>query len=179
MSAPREKHLLRGILAGVAGGLVASWVMNEFMAGPGKSLTHALQTDEQNRKDEQSAQSGEPKEDSTMKTAEAIVHAVTGGRHLSTEEREKGGPIVHYAFGAVMGAVYGGLAEYTELVTAGFGTTFGAALFGGADLVAVPVLNLSGPPTQYPAASYASPFAAHIVYGVTTELVRRGARALL
>ncbi len=78
-----------------------------------------------------------------------------------------------------MGGVYGGLAEYAEVVTSGFGTSFGAALFGGGDLVAVPVFNLSGPPTEYPAASYASPFAAHIVYGVTTELVRRAVRRLL
>lgn len=179
MNARREKNLLRGVLAGVAGGLAASWVMNEFQAGPGKSLTRALQSDEENRKQDQAAKTDEPKEDSTMKTAEALVHAVTGGRHLSMEEREKGGPIVHYAFGALMGAVYGGLAEYSELVTAGFGTSFGAVLFGGGDLVAVPMLNLSGPPTDYPAASYASPFAAHIVYGVATELVRRGVRALL
>lgn len=179
MSGPRKAHLMRGVLAGIVGGLAASWVMNEFQAGPGKALTHAVQSDEQNRKDEESAQNAEPKEDATMKTAEAIVHAVTGGRHLSTEEKERDGPIVHYAFGAIMGGVYGGLAEYTEVVTAGFGTSFGAALFGGADLVAVPVLNLSGPPTHSPASSYASPFAAHIVYGVTTELVRRVMRALL
>lgn len=179
MSANNKPHLLRGVVAGLAGGLAASWVMNVFMAGPGKSLTHAVQSDEQNRKDEQASQSDEPKEDATMKTAEAVVHAVTGGRHLSMEEREKGGPIVHYAFGALMGAVYGGLAEYTEVVTAGFGTSFGAALFGGGDIVAVPVLNLSGAPTDSPVSSYASPFAAHIVYGVTTELVRRGLRSML
>jgi putative membrane protein len=179
MSAKREKHLLRGMLAGAAGGLAASWVMNEFQAGPGKSLTRALQSDAENQRQAKAAQTDEPQEDSTMKTAEALVHAVTGGRHLSMEEREKGGPIVHYAFGALMGAVYGGLAEYSNLVTAGFGTSFGAVLFGGGDLVAVPMLKLSGPPTEYPAASYANPFAAHIVYGVTTEIVRRGVRKLL
>jgi hypothetical protein len=44
-----------------------------------------------------------------MKTADAIVSTVTGGRHLSFEQRQKGGPIVHYAFGAIMGGVYGAL----------------------------------------------------------------------
>ena len=43
-----SKHPVRGILAGIAGGLVASWVMNEFLAGPGKQLRKAVQTPEEN-----------------------------------------------------------------------------------------------------------------------------------
>jgi hypothetical protein len=38
----QTRHPIRGILAGVAGGLVASWVMNQFIAGPGKQLTKAV-----------------------------------------------------------------------------------------------------------------------------------------
>lgn len=30
-----KKSILRGAVAGIAGGLFAAWVMNEFMAGPG------------------------------------------------------------------------------------------------------------------------------------------------
>jgi putative membrane protein len=178
-----QKHVIRGVLAGVAGGLVASWVMNEFMAGPGVKLQQAVQTDEQNQQQEQQTkeqeQSGEPKIDATMKAADAIVNTTTGGRHLSLEEKQKGGPIVHYAFGAIMGGVYGGLAEYSSLARSGFGTTFGSALFTGADLVAVPALKLSGAPTDSPASSYATPLAAHLVYGATTELVRRIVRSIL
>jgi putative membrane protein len=178
-----QKHVVRGVLAGIAGGLVASWVMNEFMAGPGLKLQHAVQTDEENQQQEQKAkeqeQSGEPKIDATMKTADAIINTATGGRHLSLEEKQKGGPIVHYAFGAIMGGVYGGLAEYSSLARSGFGTTFGSALFTGADLIAVPALHLSGAPTDSPASSYATPLAAHLVYGATTELVRRIIRRIL
>ncbi len=72
-----------------------------------------------------------------MKAAEAIVHTATGD-HLSRAEKEKGGPIVHYAFGALTGGLYGGLAEYSSKVTSGFGTSFGGALFSTADLLAVP-----------------------------------------
>lgn len=49
----KEKHLFRGILAGVAGGLAASWVMNEFIAGPGKKLQQSLQTPAENWQQEQ------------------------------------------------------------------------------------------------------------------------------
>jgi hypothetical protein len=37
-----ETNLARGIVAGIAGGLVASWIMNEFMANIGPSLQQAV-----------------------------------------------------------------------------------------------------------------------------------------
>ena len=107
-------------------GWAAAWVMNEFVAGPGQKLQQAVQSDEENR--EQQAHSSEPSEDATMKAADAIVHTTTGD-HLSRAEKEKGGPIVHYAFGALTGGLYGGLAEYSNKVTSGFGTSFGGILF--------------------------------------------------
>jgi putative membrane protein len=172
----KQKSVVRGILAGMAGGLAAAWVMNQFMAGPGQTLQQAVQSDEENR--EQQAHSSEPKEDATMKAAEAIVHTTTGD-HLSRDQKEKGGPIVHYTFGALTGGLYGGLAEYSTTVTSGFGTSFGGVLFSSADLLAVPAFNLGPSPSDQPASAQATPFAAHIVYGVTTEFVRRILRMLL
>jgi putative membrane protein len=153
----KQKSLWRGVLAGIAGGLAAAWMMNEFMQ-------QAVQSDEENR--QQQAHRDEPKEDATMKAADDIAHTTTG-QHLSYPEKEKAGPMVHYAFGALTGGLYGGLAEYSSVVTSGFGTSFGGILFSSADFLAVP------------ASAQASPFAAHIVYGVTTELVRRILRMLL
>src|SRR5580698_2143570 len=115
----QDAHVVRGVLAGIAGGLAASWVMNRFMAGPGKKLKYAVQSDEQNWQEEIAefeADPTVPKEDATMKAADAIVNVITGGRHLSHEQKEKAGPVVHYAFGALMGGVYGGLAEYAPAV---------------------------------------------------------------
>lgn len=172
-------HLARGIVAGVVGGLVASWVMNEFMSNLGPPLQKALQGDTAASSQQPQSQNGEKPDDATMKTADAVVSTVTGGRHLSREGKEKGGPIVHYTFGALMGGVYGAIAEELPLTTAGFGTAFGAALFTGADLIAVPALNLSGSSGEQPVSSLATPFAAHLVYGAATETVRRLMRALL
>jgi putative membrane protein len=170
----RERHILRGALAGTVGGLVASWVMNEFMGGTGKRLQKAVQTDEQNQADEvREANKSQPQEDATMKVADEIVKNATGGRHLSWSGKERGGPVVHYAFGAIMGGIYGGLAECAPGIAAGSGISFGTVLFTGADLFAVPALGLSANPAQQPASKLASPFVAHIVYGVTTDLVRR------
>ncbi len=172
----KQKSLLRGVLAGMAGGLAAAWVMNEFMSGLGQKLQQAAQSEEENR--QQEASKDEPREDATMKAADAMAYAATG-EHLSREEKEKGGPLVHYAFGALTGALYGGLAEYSPAVTSGFGTSFGGMLFSTADLLAVPALKLAPSPANQPASAQASPFAAHIVYGATTEFVRRVLRALL
>jgi putative membrane protein len=172
----KQKSLWRGVLAGIAGGLAAAWMMNEFMAGPGRELQRAVQSDEENR--QQQAHHDEPKEDATMKAADDIALTTTG-RHLSYPEKEKAGPIVLYAFGALTGGLYGGLAEYSSVVTSGFGTSFGGILFSNADFLAAPALNLAPSPLDQPASAQASPFAAHIVYGVTTELVRRMLRMLL
>lgn len=40
--------------------------------------------------------------------------------------------------------------------------------------VAVPALGLSKKPAEYPAAVHAQALASHLVYGLTTDLVRRG-----
>jgi len=134
----KQKSVVRGIVAGMAGGLAAAWVMNVFMASAGP-------------KPEQ-AESSEPKEDAT---------------------------IVHYTFGALTGGLYGGLAEYSDTVTSGFGTGYGGALFSTADFLAVPALNLGPSATDQPASALATPFAAHIIYGATTEFVRRIVRMML
>ena len=177
MGERRNTHLASGIVAGIAGGLVAAWVMNEFMENVGPSIQKAMQGEESSGEHQEPV--GPRPDDATMKTADAVVSIVTGGRHLSHEGKEKGGPIVHYAFGAIMGAAYGAVAEGIPESTFGFGTAFGAALFAGADLVAVPALNLSGSPSDAPTSSLTTPFAAHLVYGAVTEAVRRLVRVLL
>src|SRR6476646_7402847 len=108
MEDKNNKHVMRGVLAGVAGGLVASWVMNEFMAGPGKKLEESIRTPEEKKhaRREEEQQKDAPQEDSTMKVADAVVSTATGGQHLSFEGKQKGGPIVHYTFGALMGGIY-------------------------------------------------------------------------
>ena len=170
-----EKHIARGILAGLAGGLFASWVMNEFMAGPGAALTKAIESPSAQQQLKQQSDG----EDATMHAADAIAATVNGGQHLTHAQREKAGPIVHYAFGALMGGVYGALAEVTPAATTAYGTTFGSLLFAGADLFAVPAFNLSAPLSKTPPSSLATPLAAHLVYGASTELVRRLMRRLL
>lgn len=183
MTNGHDRHVMRGILAGAGAGLAASWAMNAFMSGPGQKLQESLETPEERANEHvqqmQQEQSGQPKQDATMKAADALVSTATGGRHLSIEEQEKAGPVVHYGFGALMGAVYGGLAEFLPSARTGFGTAYGGALFAGADLIAVPGFHLSPPLSETRPKMLANPLAAHLVYGATTELLRRVFRAVL
>jgi uncharacterized membrane protein YagU involved in acid resistance len=169
--------MLRGTLAGIAGGLAASWVMNVFMSSLGGKITESLMSDEdkvqQQLKQQEKEESSAPEEDATMKAAEGIVHAVSRGQHLSHEERKKAGPVVHYAFGALVGGFYGAMAECSDWTSVGFGTAFGTLLFVGADLIAVPAFGLAPSATEQPMAAHATPLAAHLVYGATTDLLRR------
>lgn len=129
---------------------------------------------------EQSDQQRQPEsdEDATMRMANRLLSPVLG-RELTDREKKIGGPIVHYSFGGSMGALYGALAELAPAFRAGMGSGFGSALFLGADEIAVPLSGLSGPPTQTPLKIHAYAWTSHIVYGVATEMARRGVRAVL
>ena len=171
-SSSHSPCLLRGMLAGALGGLFASWVMNGFIAGAMKMQETMKSPEEKAREQSQQPKSEEESEDSTIKVADAVIWLVTG-QHLSKEGKQKGGPIVHYAFGTLMGALYGTLAELSDTATTGAGTAFGTGLFIAADEVMVPALITGQFPTKEPASSQLTHYAAHLVYGTTTELLRR------
>src|SRR3954471_2666562 len=84
MAEQNGTHLVRGMAAGIAGGLVASWVMNIFIEGAGPKITHAVESMNGEKRDQardeqhdQAAHDQDPKEDATMKAADAIVSTVT------------------------------------------------------------------------------------------------------
>jgi uncharacterized membrane protein YagU involved in acid resistance len=153
--------------------------MNQFQA----LLSKAMRKEQENgaqpkvQKQQERAAGGEDG-DATQKLAAMIVSAVLG-RTITKHEKDVGGPIVHYAFGCISGALYGSAAELSPLVSRGFGLPFAALLWLGADEAAVPVLGLSKSPLDYPLSSHLSALSAHGVYGVTTELARRAVRSAL
>jgi uncharacterized membrane protein YagU involved in acid resistance len=173
--------LAKGMIAGAVGGLVASWFMNVFMETAGKTHQETVETEAEREQValERALQGNALQGDAAMKTANAVVRWGTGGRHLSWEEKQVGGPMVHYAFGTIMGGLYGAAAEYSRMARLGNGTLFGAAVFSGADMIAVPALDLPTASGETPGPSLATPYAAHQIYGATTEFVRRVVRAVL
>lgn len=155
----KKRKIHKGVIAGALGGLAASWIMGRFQV----LLSHAL-----SNSDPHEGQG----EDATVKTAKRISSTLL--RHeLSEDEKKKAGPIVHCAYGAGIGALYGGLAQKKETTTSGFGTAYGAAAWALGDEVAVPALGLGKKPTETPMSEHLQFLAAHLVYGVTLEGVRR------
>lgn len=154
-----KNRVYKGLLAGAIGGLAASWVMPKFQFLLARALGQSGPHEGQG-------------EDATVKAAERISSAVAH-HELSAEEKKKAGPLVHYAYGTGIGALYGGVAEKVETATSGFGSAYGVAAWALGDEVAVPAMGLGRKAAETPVSQHLQLLAAHLVYGVTLEGVRR------
>jgi len=178
------------MIAGAAGGLVASWVMNQFQA-----LWSRMAYGVERPHGAQSLQPGSPRhgvarelqergrdreaDDAAVRTAVIVSDRLLGLELAEREKKEMAGAVVHYAFGVATGGLYGAIAELKPATTAGAGLPFGAAVWLIADEIIVPALGLSKPPTEYPPSTHAYSIASHLIYGLTTEIVRREVRRAL
>jgi len=177
------RHLLRGMAAGLLAGAAASWAMNQFQAmRPTRQCkgTREFSGGESSARDRPSSQKheGGDDENATVKTAVAISRNLFQ-HELTDREKQIAGPLVHYGFGALVGALYGGLAELLPFARAGLGLPFGFALWLLGDEIAVPALGLAERPTEYPPEVHADALAAHFMYGITTDVLRRVLRHVL
>lgn len=190
-----DANVWKGLVAGLAGGLVASWTMNQFQAAwtraaEGFEKPHGAQSMQPSEGPNPNETSGstealnqstaekENQDDATVKTAQAISENIFG-HELKENEKKPAGAAVHYAFGTATGGLYGAMAEVAPQVTAGAGLPFGVVFWVVADEVAVPLLGLAKGPTQYPISTHAYALASHLVYGLTAELSRRAVRQVL
>ena len=182
----RRPSLAKGLIAGVAAGIAATLVMDQFQSllSVGKKQYEKHQklaagespwqiAHEEARAQEQQQHA----EGSTEKVARYIAEAA--GTTIPEQQKKAAGQVVHYTFGTLMGLVYASAAEWLPEVTTGGGTAFGTILFLGADEVAVPAFHLSGSPKKTPVENQLEHWAAHVVYGATLELSRNLVRRLL
>jgi putative membrane protein len=159
--------LNKAFLAGLCGGLAGTLVMTQFQNGWSKAAA-ALSSKDDSR--EQASKQPAESDNATMKVAGALAHLT--GRQLSFEQRKKAGLAVHYAFGTLMGGVYGIVEEASPRQVrrhaALSGVGLGSTLFVGADEIAVSKLGLSG--GSAPLSSHVYALASHLIYGITTAL---------
>jgi hypothetical protein len=185
----QRTDILNGMAAGLIGGLVASAVMNQFQAlwakvAEGNGRSHGAQSLQQGSpeygggRELQQRGNDEEQDDATERVASVISERFFDHR-LTNREKEIGGFAVHYAFGMGSGSLYGVLAEAAPQVTRGAGLPFGAFVWLTADEGMVPLLGLSKGPTAYPLSTHVFALASHLVYGLTTEMVRRAVRRVL
>ena len=173
----------KGVVAGLAGGLIASWTMNQFQAAwtrlaENSEKPHGAQSMQPSEGSKGDGQDTKEQDDATVEAAKAISENVFG-HELQQSEKRSAGAAVHYAFGTASGGLYGALAEVAPQVTTAAGLPFGAAFWLVADEVSVPLLGLAKGPTEYPLSTHAYSLASHLVYGATAELSRRAVRHIL
>ena len=146
--------LMKGLVAGVIGGLVAT---------AAKSLAEKVYPPRVH---------GEP--EPPQVTAEKIA-----GHPLDEQTKAIASETIHWVFGAVAGGFYGVLAELYPKVTGKNGATFGLTLMSLTHEGALPALGLTEPPEEHSFRENTSEATTHIIYGVVTEKVRGFVRSAL
>lgn len=170
INVPGHMSLWRGVIAGLVGGTIAAGAM---------SVVHRGLTEIGVRARQQKPRADQPQnEDATVKVADGIARWLLQ-RPLPKEQKPLAGTLVHYAFGASVGALYGGVAALVPRVTVAVGLPFGFTVWLGAHVITVPTLGLAEPPTRRPRSQEGLEFVLHLVYGAVTEVVRRLARQAL
>ncbi len=164
-----ETDILKGLLAGVAGGLLASFLMEQFQAA-WSAAAEAISSEPKSP--------GRKTDPATVKAANMISEKITG-RKVPANYKPAAGEAIHYGMGAVSAATYGVLAEVAPIVTAGDGLVFGTGVWALADEWAVPAAGLSKSPKEIPLTTHLYALVSHLVYGWITETVRRAVRRAL
>jgi len=179
----KQTNIIKGTAAGFLGGLVASWVMNQFQAGlselmEGKEKSHGAQSQQSGSPDHgagaylEARGADEPDDNAAERTANVASVALLH-HPLTKREKQIGGTLFHYAFGAASGAFYGATSELVPQLRTGWGLPFGFAVWLIADEGVVPALGLSKSSSEYPPSTHAYALASHLVYGLSTELAQR------
>jgi len=155
--APKSKSrsLAKGIAAGLIGGLAGAIAMTfAERAFPARLRTQT--------EPEPPALAGEPV------ASHALIPATTATPTT-----------IHWSLGALAGAAYGAIAEFVPAATAREGATFGLTLGTLVQEGAVPAIGVVARARNQTAPPSAAELTSHVVFGVTTEWVRRLVRKFI
>ena len=149
-----SRSVAKGLLAGLIGGLVGSAIktVGEVIYNPRTQ-----------------GQTSPP-----VLLAQRVV-----GHPLDKHQQTIAEQSIHYVFGGATGAIYGAAAEFLPVVTIGYGSAFGIVLQLLTHETLVPAAGLDVPAPQQPAREHLSELFTHVLYGVSTELIRRVVRRKL
>ncbi|HVS09549.1 MAG TPA: DUF1440 domain-containing protein [Planctomycetota bacterium] len=161
------RRICAGLAAGTVGGLAGAWAMGRFQA--------LVQRAEQRLAGERRADGSSEREPAPELEASPVARAV-GGRALTQEEQREERAGVHYGLATAVGALYGALSEIAPGLTAWAGMPFGAGLWLSSNRILVPAKAITPPPAAVLEREHGSAFAAHVVYAVTAETLRRALR---
>ena len=174
-----HRDLLKGALAGAVGGAIGAWAINQAgityskLTGFAEEPHAGPPTGGGRERHQGEPRSMADRREPATKTAAAVISRNLFGHEPTQREKNFGGSILHYTFGATTGAAYGALAEVAPLVTAGRGTVFGTGVWLVADELATSALGVADSPTKYPPRTHLFALVVHLAYGLATETVRK------
>lgn len=143
-----KRCLMKGALAGLAGGLAGAAAMT-------------------------AAERLFPPRPRGEASPSAVLAEQVSGHPLEGDERKTAEQTIHWAFGALIGAVYGALVEFEPSLGAWRGAAFGVTLNRITHEAVLPRMGLSKPPKEQPTEQRISQWVSHAVYGAATDAVRR------
>jgi putative membrane protein len=152
--ADRKRSVIKGAMAGFIGGL----------AGAGAKIV---------------AEQIYPPRVQGQTPPRLVLAEQLAGHPLPPSEQKAATQSIHWAFGALAGAIYGAVVEYEPSFGAWKGAAFGITLNKMTHESLLPKMGLSAPTERQPARERISEWVSHAVYGVVTDSVRRVARRTL
>lgn len=159
--------LLKDVLIGAIGGLIGTVVLEQIT-----SKLYEWEGEEAKKKEEQLRAEGDPPTILAKRISDQVLRL-----NLSDKKKEKLAIGIHYAFGAMAGALFGALEPRAPFLSAGLGTMYGSLFWLLGDEIGMPVMGLSKPSQDYPWQTHARAWAAHAGYGVavvgTYKLVKK------
>ena len=149
-----QRNLAKGILAGLAAGLVAT---------AAKTLVEKVYPPRVH---------GEPE-------PPAVLAEKTAGHQLAPVPKAVASESIHWVFGATVGVAYGALAEFYPAATSRDGISFGMTLMALTHESALPAMGIAQVPAAQSTRERTSEMASHIIYGLAAETTRRIVRKML
>ena len=172
--AGRRSLSTKGALAGMVGGIAGTLAMNYAQRLWTLAVDGELPASGADEHDARDWQERSEHQNSNELAAQVLAR-LTINRPLSDEELAIVAPVIHFSFGAAVGALYGAYVDAAPGHRRS-GTVMGSALWLTADEIAMPVLGLSDSTLERPFEMHCQSFVAHLVYGVVAERVRRVTR---
>lgn len=145
----------RGAIAGAA----ATWAMDQVT-----TVMLALQAPEVTAQEEAARANGKSSVTNLVDRVEAETGLVVPPKRRAMVEQ-----VVHYALGAIPGAIYGVFRRWIPFARAGSGLFYGLGVFALNDEYMNTRLGLASAPRAYPPETHMRGLAGHAVLGVATE----------
>lgn len=166
---------IKGAVAGAIGGAAGAYTMELFQDWWNGAEQRLAPKRQAHAAKDTAEKSDEP---ATVKVANRISKK-TLDTEVPDEYKPAAGEAIHYSTGATIGAIYGFVAEVLPPARMFNGLLMGAIVWWTADNMAVPAQGLGKKPAQTPPSKHAYALSSHLVYGVTTELVRTVVRMVI